>query len=61
MVGVGGPTADGGVMANGTLPMKLSPPDSGTGGPSTRVPEVARDLVLAARVWEREDLGGDMV
>ena len=48
IVGVGSPTTDGGMIANGTLPMKLSPPDSSTGGPSAHVPEVARDLVLAA-------------
>ena len=41
--------------------MKLSPAGRGMGGPSAHVPEVARDLELAARVWEREALGGDMV
>ena len=61
MVRVGSPTTNRGMIANGTLPMKLSLPDFSVGGPSAHVPEVARDLVLAAQVWEREDLGGDMV
>ena len=54
MVGVGSPAADDGVIAKGTLAMKLSLPNSSAGSPSTRVPEVAR-------VWEREDLGGDIM
>ena len=49
------------MIANGTLPMKLSLPDSSAGGPSAHVPEVAHDLVLAAQVWECEDLRGDIV
>ena len=59
VVRVGSPAANRGIIANGTLPMKLSPHESSVGGPSTHVPEVAHDLVL--QVWECKDLGGDIV
>ena len=39
--------------------MKLRPPESPVAAP--RVPDGARDLGAAARVREREDLGGDIV
>jgi hypothetical protein len=49
-----------GVMGEGTIPMKSKPPESPAASVGV-VRDGARDLEVAARALERDDLGGDIM